>query len=120
MIPGAIRKAQSYDEGYQGTMFPWESAFTGEEVCPFKGGTCWYEQHITGDIAFSLLQYWRMSHDMKWLQNIGWPMANNISTFWASRVRYDSTQDLYLIDSIVLFIFFWLDKYLMNSRCNST
>jgi hypothetical protein len=28
-IPGAMQKAQSYTPPYTGTMFPWESAFTG-------------------------------------------------------------------------------------------
>ncbi len=28
-IPGAEEKAQSYSPPYTGTMFPWESAFTG-------------------------------------------------------------------------------------------
>jgi len=101
LIPGAERKAKSYHLGYQGTMFPWESAFTGEEVCPFNIGTCIYEQHITGDIAFSLLQYWRATHDRNWLENIAWPLASNISTFWASRVKYDNSLGVYTIDEVI-------------------
>ena len=34
-IAGAKLKAQSYQPPYQGAMFPWESAFTGQEVRAF-------------------------------------------------------------------------------------
>ena len=39
-IAGAEQKAQSYvGMNYTGTMFPWESAFTGEETCPSWAAT---------------------------------------------------------------------------------
>jgi trehalose/maltose hydrolase-like predicted phosphorylase len=92
---------------YIGTMYPWESAFTGlevcrvtryacrgrlvasnspaQQVCPGKGGTCWYEQHITGDIAFAIWQYYSATGDIDWLRKVGYPMLFDIATFWASR-----------------------------------
>lgn len=72
--------------GYTGTMFPWESAYTGTEVCPcIAGGTCYYEQHITGDIAFAMAQYWRATKDRKWLEDSALPVFEKIAQFWASR-----------------------------------
>jgi trehalose/maltose hydrolase-like predicted phosphorylase len=68
---GAEEKAES--NGYAGMMFPWESAFTGEEVCPDVGGTCLYEVHITGDIAFALAQFWWASGDVAWLAEVDRP-----------------------------------------------
>lgn len=50
-IPGAEFKAKTYTPPYNGTMFPWESAFTGREVCPHGYGTCLREIHISGDIV---------------------------------------------------------------------
>lgn len=50
-IPGAELKAKSYKPPYSGAMFPWESAFTGEEVCPTWAATGLREIHISGDIA---------------------------------------------------------------------
>ena len=35
-LPGAIRKAQ--ENGYEGAMFAWESADTGDETTPTVGG----------------------------------------------------------------------------------
>jgi len=49
---GAALKARSYvNETYEGLMYPWESAFTGDEVTPIWAATGALEQHITGDIA---------------------------------------------------------------------
>jgi trehalose/maltose hydrolase-like predicted phosphorylase len=50
---------------------PWESAFTGQEVCPDWAPTGKYEQHITGDIAFAFKQYWDLTHDLQWLLSTG-------------------------------------------------
>ena len=47
-------KALSYNKGYEGAMFPWESGFTGVEVCPSWASTGQLEQHITGDISFAV------------------------------------------------------------------
>lgn len=37
-------------------MYPWESAFTGQETCPAWAGTGQREQHITGDVGFAIKQ----------------------------------------------------------------
>ena len=44
----AKEKALSCHKGYVGAMFPWESGFTGAEVCPSWASTGQLEQHITG------------------------------------------------------------------------
>ena len=48
-------------------MFPWESAFDGDEATPAGYGTGLYEQHITGDVMFAFMQYWYLTKDLKWL-----------------------------------------------------
>jgi trehalose/maltose hydrolase-like predicted phosphorylase len=48
-MQGAEIKASSYNKGYQGTMYPWESAFTGQEVCPTTAPTGQLEQRIRYD-----------------------------------------------------------------------
>ena len=60
-------------------MFPWESAFTGEEVCPTSAPTGQLEQHISGDIAFALWQYWSVTQNVTWLETYGWPLFQGIS-----------------------------------------
>eukprot|EP01116_Phalansterium_solitarium_P016178 TRINITY_DN3701_c0_g1_i1.p1 TRINITY_DN3701_c0_g1~~TRINITY_DN3701_c0_g1_i1.p1 ORF type:complete len:702 (-),score=253.28 TRINITY_DN3701_c0_g1_i1:809-2914(-) len=87
-IPGAEQKAKSYNPPYAGAMFPWESAFTGEEVCPSWAATGTYEQHISGDIAFATQNYWYVTRNVTWLRDVGFPLLEGIATFWASRVQY--------------------------------
>jgi len=98
-IQGAELKAAGYNRGYNGTMFPWESAFTGEEVCPTSAPTGQLEQHISGDIAFAIQQFYRLSGDKAWLREQGFPMLMGIATFWASRVAQDG--DYYVIDGVI-------------------
>eukprot|EP00771_Trimastix_marina_P001345 gnl/Trimastix_PCT/2411.p1 GENE.gnl/Trimastix_PCT/2411~~gnl/Trimastix_PCT/2411.p1 ORF type:complete len:755 (+),score=209.85 gnl/Trimastix_PCT/2411:57-2267(+) len=82
---GAASKAASYHAGYKGFMFPWESAYTGEEVCPEWADTGRLEQHISMDIAWAVRQYWLMSHDVLWLRG-AWPVIEGIAEWIASRV----------------------------------
>jgi len=94
----ALDKAQAY--GYKGSMFPWESAFTGFEVCPWPPGSQ-REQHITGDIGMAVQQYWRVNKDVSWLKSVGFPLISSIADFWASRVIWNSTRSSYGIDGVV-------------------
>ncbi|KAH3765729.1 protein-glucosylgalactosylhydroxylysine glucosidase [Pelomyxa schiedti] len=85
-VSGAEIKAKSYDEGWVGAMYPWESAFTGQETCPTWAGTGLREQHITGDVAFAAKQYWWMTGDTDWLSR-AWTMIEEIADFWVGRVE---------------------------------
>lgn len=71
-------------------MFPWESAHTGVEV-QYNGGKIgpWgqYEQHISGDIALAVRQYWHATHDRAWLRDVGFPLAAGIAHFYAARLQ---------------------------------
>jgi hypothetical protein len=73
-------------------MFPWESALTGEEVCPAWAGTGLREIHINGDIAMAVWEYYRSIDDNgnAWLSEVGYPMLQGIATFWMSRLAVDN------------------------------
>jgi trehalose/maltose hydrolase-like predicted phosphorylase len=45
-LDGARQKAKSYDPPYSGTMFPWESAFSGVETCPTSAATGFFRIRI--------------------------------------------------------------------------
>lgn len=81
-------------------MFPWESAVTGNEVCP---GEIYadYEQHITADIGIAAKQYWMATHDINWLKKTGSDLFNATAEFWASRVKYNQSQDAYVIYDVM-------------------
>jgi len=82
-------------------MYPWESAFTGQEVCPVSAATGQLEQHISGDIAFALRQYYLTTLNVTWLKNVGYPMVSMIANFWISRAVLSPKLNLYVIDGVI-------------------
>jgi len=105
---GARNKAKA--NGYEGAMYPWESTDTGEETTPQWGDPqpdgsrirIWTgdsEQHISTDITYGVLQYWRWSGDDEFLINYGAEIVLDTGVFWGSRVeskngRYELSQQI--------------------------
>lgn len=83
-----------------GARFPWESAFTGFEVCPADIYSI-LENHIVGDIAFAVKQYWMATHDVQWMKFYGSYLLMETADFWASRVEYDVVKKLYVINRVM-------------------
>ncbi|XP_071956538.1 protein-glucosylgalactosylhydroxylysine glucosidase-like isoform X2 [Antedon mediterranea] len=72
--------------GYNGTMYPWEMAYSGYDVCPDRT-VGKFEQHVNGDIAYALQQYVRMTEDVQFLlEENGFDLAKGLAEFWYSRV----------------------------------
>ncbi|XP_060072816.1 protein-glucosylgalactosylhydroxylysine glucosidase-like [Ylistrum balloti] len=87
--------------GYDGAMYPWESAYTGLEVCPLAQYSD-YEQHITGDIALAFQQYIMMTRDTHFLKSEGAAdVITDIASFWMSRMTYNSDEDRYEIYDVM-------------------
>jgi kojibiose phosphorylase len=96
-LPGARRKAAA--NGFSGAQFPWESAETGDEVTPrwvpdFRDPTrlvrIWtgdIQIHITADIAYALMQYWRVTGDDDFMRDYGAEMILDGARFWADRAE---------------------------------
>jgi trehalose/maltose hydrolase-like predicted phosphorylase len=95
-LEGARHKAKA--SGFEGAMFPWESTDTGEETTPQwsdpqPDGTrirIWTgdnEQHISTDIAYAILQYWKWTGDEDFFVNYGAEMILDTAVFWGSRVE---------------------------------
>lgn len=107
-LTGARNKAKA--NGYEGAMFPWESTDTGEETTPqwsdpqpdghrIRIWTGDSEQHISTDIAYSLLQYWHWTGDDDFLVKHGAEIVLDTAVFWGSRVehknnRYEISQQI--------------------------
>ena len=91
-LPGARDKAASYTPPFGGAMFPWESALTGEEVCPTWAATGLREIHINGDIAMAVWNMWRsMGWDSAgWLSGTAWPILSGIAEFFMSKLALDN------------------------------
>eukprot|EP00759_Apiculatamorpha_spiralis_P053905 PhF_6_TR657/c0_g1_i1/m.956/K22078/PGGHG, ATHL1; protein-glucosylgalactosylhydroxylysine glucosidase len=80
-LRGAQMKASSF--GYSGAMYPWESALSGYEVCPWQQGS-WMENHITADIVLGLWQQYCVSSDKSFLSEF-FPILNQTAEYWISR-----------------------------------
>lgn len=104
-LPGARAKAQ--EAGYEGALFPWESADTGVETTPrwandldaegnrIRIWTGDNEQHISTDIAYAILQFWRWTGDEEWFLNYGAEIVLDTARFWASRVEPNPEKQRY-------------------------
>lgn len=108
-LEGARRKAA--EAGYEGAMYPWESASTGDEVTPRwvtgpKGEAVriWcgdIELHITTDVAYGVWQYWQATGDNDWMQQQGAEIILDTAVFWGSRVEWNTQRQCYEIRDVI-------------------
>jgi len=111
-LPGARRKAS--ENGYEGAMFPWESAWIDDgEVTPLWGAAdivsgepikIWsgvIEQHITSDIAYAVWQYFQITRDADFMEKCGYEIIFDTAKFWVSRLEHDAEKDAYCINDVM-------------------
>jgi kojibiose phosphorylase len=105
-LEGARHKAKA--NGYEGVMFPWESTDTGEETTPqwsdpqpdgsrIRIWTGDSEQHISTDVTYGVLQYWRWTGDDVFLCKHGAEIVLGTAVFWGSRAEWKPENDRYEI-----------------------
>ena len=80
-------KQNALAHGYDGAMFPWESADDGAEDTPVWALTGPFEHHISGDIAWAFWKYYLVTKDKDWLRTRGYPVLSAVADFWTSRVE---------------------------------
>ncbi len=109
-LPGARRKAAK--RGYEGAMYPWESAINGDEVTPtwlpagedripVRIWTQDLEHHIVADVAYGTYQYWRATRDDAFMRDFGSEIILETARFWGSRADWDATRSRYLIGNVM-------------------
>ncbi len=108
-LPAARRKAQAH--GWEGAMFAWESAATGEEVTPtwlpgLDGELIriWcgdIEQHITADVAHAVDHYWRVTGDDAFMRDYGAEIILDTARFWGSRATWNAQRRAYEINDVI-------------------
>lgn len=98
----ALDKAAS--NGYEGALFPWESAFTGEEETPEfaainiktgkrqKVASALAEHHIVADIAYTVVKYYQNTWDDSFMKKEGLELLKETSRFWISRAVEENDQ----------------------------
>ncbi|MFA9217728.1 MAG: hypothetical protein ACEQSK_11560, partial [Sphingomonadaceae bacterium] len=80
-------RQNAYSHGYQGAMFPWESASEGQESTPVWALTGPFQQHISASVGWAFWQYYLVTRDRDWLRSRAWPVLKDVADFWASRVE---------------------------------
>jgi len=110
-LPGALEKAAR--NGFEGAQYPWESAADGREVTPawvpyHKDPTqlvrIWcgdIEIHISSDIAYAVLQYWKATGDERFLVDRGAEIVLQTARFWASRLEWNAAAQRYEILNVI-------------------
>ncbi|WP_103670786.1 beta-phosphoglucomutase [Pseudanabaena sp. BC1403] len=104
-LAGARRKA--FHSGYNGAMFAWESAATGDEMTPkwsiqsdpyAEPVRIWCrdrEIHISADIAYAVWQYWQATGDDIWMRDCGAEIVIDTAIFWLSRLEWNDQKKRY-------------------------
>lgn len=97
--------------GFNGAMFPWESAGSGGEETPdrakdldgkiIKIHTGCREHHITADIAYAYYCYYNATQDEEFLKDYGYEIFFETARFWASRVEYSARKGKYEIKNVI-------------------
>lgn len=110
-LEGARKKAAAY--GYEGAMFPWESAGSGEEETPLtaalnihtgKAEKVWSgikEHHVTADIVLGLWNYYQTTKDHDFMIRYGDEIIFEAARFWYSRAVYDPVGNRFEIRDII-------------------
>jgi kojibiose phosphorylase len=108
-LAGARRKAK--EAGFEGAMYAWESAGTGDEVTPRwvpgpKGESIriWcgdIEVHINADVAYAAWHYWQRTGDDVWMRDYGAEIILDTAKFWASRVEWNPQRQCYELNDVI-------------------
>jgi len=107
----ARRNAAAY--GFQGAMYPWESASTGAEDTPATSLCGTFQHHVTADVAIGFWRYYLVTGDKEWLETRGWPVLKATAEFWASRAE-KKDDGLWHIDNVMC-----ADEWALNKDDNA-
>ncbi len=92
-------------------MFAWESADSGDETTPrwLPGPDgelvrIWcgdIEHHISADVVYAMMQYWRVTGDDDFMRDYGAEVVLDTARFWGSRVDWNGARGRYEINDVI-------------------
>ena len=106
-LEGAKKKAKEF--GFNGAMYPWESAsHHGDEQCPkianyspenkLRYYSCGdIEHHVVVDVAYGTYNYAQVTGDKDFLEDKVLEILFETTDFWQSRLEYKADKDRYEI-----------------------
>ena len=104
-------RAAAREEGFRGTMFPWQSGSEGTEetqrvhLNPVSGR--WEpdlsrrQRHVNAAIFWNIWQYFQTTHDQAFLRDYGAEMMLSITRFWASIAHFNPERERYEIHGVM-------------------
>jgi kojibiose phosphorylase len=109
-LPGARRKARQ--NGFEGAMYAWESAATGDETTPrwvpLPDGAelvrIWcgdIEHHISADVAYAVHHYWQVAGDDQFMRDFGAEIVLETARFWGSRVEWNEAEGYFEVNNVI-------------------
>ena len=108
-LDAALRYAR--DNGYEGAMYPWQSADTGDEETqelhynPISGK--WdpdlsrLQRHVSLAISYNIWVYFYVTRDLDFLHNYGIEMMLEIARFFSSIIEYNKVDGRYHIYGVM-------------------
>ncbi len=104
-------KNRAVQAGYEGAMYPWQSASNGEEETPLftyvPALQQWMpeytnqQRHVNAAIAYNIWAYYQVTGDIDFLYAYGAEMLIEIARFWASASTYNAALGRYEIRGVV-------------------
>ncbi|MFW6103776.1 MAG: glycosyl hydrolase family 95 catalytic domain-containing protein, partial [Bacteroidota bacterium] len=95
-----MAKHNAAAHGFEGAMFPWESASSGEGTTSLMYLTGPFQHHISSDVGLAFWRYYCVTQDKEWLKNRGYPVLKAVADFWVSRAEKNE-QGQYEIKNVV-------------------
>src|ERR1700759_36556 len=104
-------RAAAREEGFRGTMFPWQSGSEGTEetqrvhLNPVSG--LWEpdlsrrQRHVNAAIFWNIWQYFQTTHDQAFLRDYGAELMLEITRFWASIAHFNPERERYEIHGVM-------------------
>jgi trehalose/maltose hydrolase-like predicted phosphorylase len=108
-----LSKAREYarDNGYNGSMFPWQSGSSGKEETQVvhlnprsgKWGPDYSrnQRHVSFAIVYNIWNYWQNTNDFDFMEKYGAEMVLSIARFASSLTEYDKKDKRYHIKGVM-------------------
>lgn len=97
--------------GYEGAMFPWQSASDGQEETQalnlnprsqrWVPDNSYLQRHVGSAIVYNVWQYFQVTHDLEFLQFYGAELILEIAHFWSSMASFNDGRGRYEIGGVM-------------------
>ena len=104
-------RAAAAAAGYQGAMFPWQSASDGQEETQalnlnprsqrWVPDNSYLQRHVGSAVAYNVWQYFQVTHDVEFLHAYGAELILDIARFWSSIASFDEKRGRYEIRGVM-------------------